>query len=143
MINLRSSNAAPADGEVCAFPSHADFPVGDLTLTTWVDEAGDPVFAIESEPLVMRVTNLTTGKMVERDISGTGVITYPDPNSFVLSGNDWAAGFHTSDRPAHNEWIVTRGYMSVKITTVGGNRTRTLLALHGPSEDLCQTLSWH
>lgn len=127
-------------GEVCAFPSHADFPVSDLTTRTWTDAAGTPVFAIESGPLIMKVTNLATGRSVERDISGTGVITYPDPDSFVLSGNDWSAGFHTGDHP-HNQWIVASTFMSVKISTVAGKSTRTLLALAGPYEDLCKTLA--
>jgi hypothetical protein len=128
-------------GEVCAFPSHAEFPVSDLTTRTWTDAAGTPVIAVESGPLTMRVTNLTTGKTVDRDISGTGVITYPDPDSFVLSGNDWSAGFHTADRPVHNQWIVAGTYMSVKITTTAGKTTRALLALRGPYEDLCKTLA--
>jgi hypothetical protein len=128
-------------GEVCAFPSHSTFPVDDLTQKTWVDDAGNPVFAVESGPLVMRTTNLATGRTVERDVSGTGVLTYPAPDAFVLSGNDWVAGFHTGDRPVHNRWIVAYGYMSVKITSTPSGTSRTLLALRGPHEDLCATLA--
>lgn len=128
-------------GEVCAFPAHAEFPVSDLTTRTWTDAAGTPVFAIESGPLVMKVTNLANGKTVVRDISGTGVITYPDPDSYILSGNDWSAGFHTTDRPVHNRWIVASTFMSVEITTVDGTTSRKLLALDGPYEDICATLS--
>ncbi len=128
-------------GEVCPFPSHADFPVSDLTQRTWYDAAGNPVFAVDSGPLVIRVTNLATGRTIERDISGSGTVTYPDPDSFVLSGGDWSAGFHTSDTPVHNHWIVSRGYMSVRITTTAGVTSRTLLALRGPYEDLCRTLA--
>lgn len=127
-------------GEVCAFPTSAVFPVSDLTTQTWTDAAGTPVFAIESGPLVMHVTNLANGKSVERDISGTGVVTYPDPDSFILSGNDWSAGFHTGDQP-HNQWIVASTFMSVKISTVAGRTSRTLLALAGPYEDICKTLA--
>lgn len=128
-------------GEVCAFPSHSEFPVDDLTLQTWTDASGKPVFAIESGPLVMRTTNLLTGRTVESDISGTGVITYPDPDSYILSGNDWAAGFHTTDRPVHNKWIIASTFMSVKITQKDGVISRTLLSLAGPYEDLCRTLA--
>lgn len=127
-------------GEVCAFPTSAEFPVSDLTTRTWTDAAGTPVFAIESGPLVMKVTNLANGKSAVRDISGTGVVTYPDPDSYILSGNDWSAGFHTGDRP-HNRWIVASTFMSVEISTVAGVTTRTLLALAGPYEDLCKTLA--
>ena len=97
-------------GEVCAFPSHTDFPVDDLTLKTWVDAAGDPVFAEESGPLIQRSTNLDTGKTVERDISGSGVITYPDADSFVLSGND---GRWCGSRPSRAQQVDHRGAVHV------------------------------
>ncbi|MGW5354571.1 hypothetical protein ACWERV_29145 [Streptomyces sp. NPDC004031] len=128
-------------GEVCAFPTHTEFPVSDLRMRTWTDSAGTPVFSIEDGPLLMKVTNLDSGESIVRDISGTGVITYPTPDSYVLSGNDWSAGFHTTDRPVHNKWIVASTFMSVKVTTVGGTTSRELLALSGPSEDICTTLS--
>jgi hypothetical protein len=128
-------------GEVCPFATHADFPVSDLTLRTWEDGTGKPVFSVESGPLVMKVTNLANGKSVVRDIGGTGTLTYPDADDEVLSGNDWSAGFHTGDRPVHNRWIVAYGYMSVRLTTVDGVTTRTLLKLTGPYEDLCRTLA--
>ncbi len=130
-----------AAGEVCPFPARADFPVSRLTLKTWYDRAGHPVFATEGGPLLMRATNLSTGRSVVRDISGSGVITSPTPTSMILSGTDWSAGFHTSDRPAHNAWIVARGYMSVELTATAATTSRTLLALRGPWEDLCKTLS--
>jgi hypothetical protein len=131
-----------AAGEMCSFPARADFPVSDLTEKTWYDRAGDPVFSTESGPLIMRATNLATGRSVLRDVSGSGIATYPDADSFILSGNDWSAGFHTTDRPVHNAWIVAYGYMSVKVTTApDGTTSRTLLALHGPHENLCDTLS--
>lgn len=110
-------------------------------MKTWNDKAGNPVFSLESGPLVMRVTNLATGESVVRDISGSGTVVYPDANSFILSGGDWSASFHTNDRPAHNRWIITRGFMSVKVSTVDGVSSRQLLALRGPFEDLCMTLA--
>jgi hypothetical protein len=127
-------------GEVCPFASHADFPVNDLTLRTWYDDEGRPVFATESGPLVMDVTNLATGRTVTRDISGSGTITYLDDGSYILSGGDWGAGFHTADRPVHNKWIISRGSMSVQIATENGTTSRRLLDLRGPYEDLCKTL---
>lgn len=128
-------------GEVCSFPSHSDFPVSDLTLKTWTDAAGTPVFATETGALIMRSTNLLTGRTVDSDVSGDGVITYTDADSYILSGNDWVAGFHTTDRPVHNKWIVASTFMSVKITVKDGVASRSLLALAGPYEDLCRTLA--
>lgn len=133
---------APRDnpaGDVCPFGMHTEFPVADLTLRTWSNDAGDPVYAIESGPLVARVTNTGTGETVERDISGTGSHTYPDKHTDILSGGDWAGVLHAGDEPA-NKLLISRGYMSVKITTKGDRTHRELLALDGEYEDLCETL---
>lgn len=131
--------AYPA-GEVCDFPSTAVFPVSDLTLQTWTDQDGNPLFAVESGPLVMTVTNLDTGESVTRDIGGTGVINYFDDGSYTLTGYDWAATFHTGDSP-HNKWFVAKDFMSVKLSPDGdGGWHHTLLAAAGRVEDLCETL---
>ncbi len=136
---VEQSFSYPA-GEVCAFPSHTEFPVSDLTLTTWTDGDGQPLFAVESGPLVMTVTNLETGESVTRDIGGTGVIDYFDDGSYTLTGNDWAAPFRSGDSP-HNTWLVARDFMSVKLTPDGeGGHRHTLLAAAGRVEDLCETL---
>ncbi|WP_405161989.1 hypothetical protein OG203_37660 [Nocardia sp. NBC_01499] len=132
-------------GEVCAFPAHVEFPVSDLTQRTWYDDQGRPLFATETGALVLRATNLATGRTVDRDISGDGTLVYPtrDPGDFVLSGGDWSAGMHGTDSPAsaQHHWYISRGFMSVRVTSKGGQTTRQLLALVGPYEDLCAALS--
>lgn len=127
-------------GEVCEFAAHADFPVDDLTLSTWYDDGGRPVFATASGPLVMDVANLANGRTVRRDISGSGTMTYLDDGSHITSGSDWGVGFHTPDRPVHNRWIISRGWMSVQISEENGTTSRRLLELRGEYEDLCETL---
>ncbi|WP_369199320.1 hypothetical protein [Streptomyces sp. PU-14G] len=130
-------------GEVCAFPTHAEFPVVDMVQKTWTNDAGDPVYAVISGPLIMDVTNTDTGKTVRRDLSGTGSLSYPEPgrtDTYVLSGGDWGVGLHTSDRPAHNKWLISRGFMSVRLTKSAGETHRELLTLEGPYENLCETL---
>lgn len=133
-----------ARGEVCPFPAHAEFPVVDMVQKTWTNGAGDPVYAVVSGPLIMDVTNKDTGRTVRRDLSGTGSVTYPEPGDTgtrVLSGGDWGVGLRTGDRPAHDKWLVSRGFMSVRITTSGGETHRELLVLEGRYEDLCRTLA--
>ncbi|MFF8287284.1 hypothetical protein ACF06W_31840 [Streptomyces albus] len=132
-----------ARGEVCPFPADATFPVVDMTQQTWTNDAGDPVYAVISGPLVMEVTNRDTGKTVRRDLSGTGSLSYPDPGSSarVLSGGNWGVGLHTDDGPVHNKWIVSRGFMAVRISESGGETRRELLELEGRYEDLCKTLA--
>ncbi|MDJ1131824.1 hypothetical protein [Streptomyces iconiensis] len=130
-------------GAVCPFPVKGRFPVVDMTQKTWFNDAGDPVYAIVSGPLVMDATNLDTGKTVRRDISGTGTLSYPEPGSdtHILSGGDWGTLLHTGDRPVHNKWLISRGFMAVKYTESGGTTQRELLALEGRYEDLCRTLA--
>lgn len=130
-------------GEVCPFPAHATFPVVDMVQKTWTNDAGDPVYAVVSGPLVMEATNLDTGRTVRRDVSGTGTLTYPEPGTgtHVLSGGDWGAGLHTGDRPVHNRWLISRGFMAVRYSEDGNGTSRELLELSGPYEDLCETLA--
>ncbi|MEC3957549.1 hypothetical protein VMT65_31265 [Nocardia sp. CDC153] len=132
-------------GEVCGFGTHVEFPVSDLTMSVWHDAGGRPVFGTETGALVMRATNTSTGATIERDISGSGSLLYPtlDPADFVLSGNDWSAGIHGGDQPdsAQHHWYLSHGFMSVRVTSANGHTTRQLLALVGPYEDLCVTLS--
>ncbi|WP_209243794.1 hypothetical protein [Streptomyces oryzae] len=130
-------------GEVCPFATHAEFPVVDMVQRTWTNDAGDPVYAVISGPLVMDVTNKETGKTIRRDLSGTGTLVYPEPGSdtHVLSGGDWGVGLHTSDRPEHNKWLVSRGFMAVRIKEGPHGTSRELLVLEGPYEDLCKTLA--
>lgn len=130
-------------GEVCPFPVKARFPVVDMTQKTWTDDDGNPVFAIVSGPLVVDATNLDTGKTVRRDISGTGTYSYPEPGTStrILSGGDWAVGFRSADRPVHNKWLISRGFMSVRVTESNGTTQRELLELDGRYEDLCKTLA--
>ena len=128
-----------ARGEVCAFPTHAKTLVSDMTTKTWTNDAGDPVYSVTSGPLVMRMTNLDTGKSVTRDISGTGSTTYLDENREISSGGDWGAPFHSGDDPA-NKWLISRDFMSVLYTKDGDTKKRKLLALEGRYEDLCRTL---
>ncbi|MFE6776446.1 hypothetical protein [Streptomyces sp. NPDC057702] len=133
-------------GEVCPFRARAEFPVSDLRLRTWTDGAGRPVFAVEDGPLVLRATNLDTGTSVEREVSGTATIGYPEyPRSdvYVMGGDNWATGFHTHDQPG-GRWIISRGYMAVEIrpaTDGSAGTAKRLLALYGPYEDLCATLA--
>ncbi|MBF6331722.1 hypothetical protein [Nocardia transvalensis] len=131
-------------GDVCAFGVHVEFPVSDLTRRVWHDPQGRPVHGTETGALVLRATNVDTGKTVERDVSGDGTLLYPtlDPADYVLSGRDWAAGIYATDQPAQarNHWYISRGFMSVRITSHDGQTSRELLALAGPYEDLCQTL---
>ncbi|WP_433663141.1 hypothetical protein ACQPW1_14000 [Nocardia sp. CA-128927] len=124
-------------GDVCAFPAHVEFPVSDLTQSTWYDDQGRPLFGTETGALVLRATNLDTGRTVERDISGDGTLVFPtrDPGDFVLSGRDWSAGMHGTDSPAsaQHHWYIARGFMSVRVTSKDGQTSRQLLALVGPT----------
>jgi len=132
-------------GEVCSFAVHVTFPVNEVIQRTWMNDAGQPVFAIASGLLIAQVTNVATGRSTVADLNQTGTYSYPGDGSFILSGNGGVlAGFHTGDTP-HNKLIFSpvsaHSFFSARVATVNGNTTRTLLQLSGPYEDLCQVLA--
>jgi hypothetical protein len=131
-----------AAGVVCAFPMHVTFPVNRVKQLTWTSDAGTPVYATATGVLVMRVTNTANGRTVVRDISGNGTLAYPDPTSFVLSGNAFAAFLHSGDSPSGEALVIGwNGFAAVRAATVNGVTTRTVLTLTGPYENLCKTLA--
>jgi hypothetical protein len=121
---------------------HITFPVNRVKLLTWTNDAGTPVYETGTGRLTMRVTNTATGRTAVRDISGNGAFAYPDPTSFVLSGNAFVAFFHPGDSPSGQALVIGwNGFAAVRVTTVNGVTTRTLLTLTGPHENLCRTLA--
>lgn len=137
--------APPRDypaGEVCAFPMHVDFPVNEVVQSTWTDDAGAPVFAIATGALTVKVTNVATGRSVTRSADGTGNYSFPDPTSSVLTGSEFAAFLHRTDSPPGRALIFGKhDFAAVRVATVDGQTTRTVLYQKGHPEDLCRTLS--
>ncbi|KAA2253891.1 hypothetical protein F0L68_31980 [Solihabitans fulvus] len=129
-------------GVVCRFHTRLEFLANEVVTRTWSNDAGAPVFATATGKLVIRVTNVDSGRSVDRDISGNGTLSYPTPDSYVLSGPGIAAALTTQDTP-HNKFVVVseRGYIAERVVMVGGQKRRTVLHLIGPYEDLCHTLA--
>jgi hypothetical protein len=137
--------APPVDfaaGDVCAFGIHVTFFDNNVEQRTWSNDAGQPVFATAVGALKMRVTNTSTGRSVVADISGNGTYSYPGDGSFILSGNQFAAFMHSGDSPPNELLVIGKnGFAAVRVATVNGTRTKTVLTLKGPHRDLCQSLA--
>lgn len=131
-----------AAGDICAFGIHVTFFDNHVEQRTWSNDAGQPVFATAVGTLKMRVTNTSTGRSVVANISGNGTYSYPGDGSFILSGNQFAAFMHPGDSPPNELLVIGKnGFAAVRVATVNGTRTKTVLTLKGPHEDLCQTLA--
>ena len=131
-----------AAGVVCTFPMHVTFFDNHVVQRTWSNDAGQPVFATATGTLKMRVTNTATGRSVVSDISGNGTYSYPGDGSFILSGNEFAAFMRTGDSPPNELLVIGKnGFAAVRVATVNGKATKTVLTLKGPHENLCPALA--
>ncbi|MFC5183881.1 hypothetical protein [Actinomadura harenae] len=138
-------NYPPAEyaaGDVCPFPVHVDSPVNQVTIESWSNDAGQPVYDVGYGPLNIRARNMWTGKTVVRWISGNATFSYPDPTSHILTGNEIAETLHKGDNPPNHLYIIgKRDYSAIRVATVNGHTTKTILYLSGHPEDLCKTLA--
>ena len=127
-------------GEVCDFPLAGTFPVNEQQAYVLRDADGSVRAEYVTGRLVGRFTNTATGETVERDLSGSGVVTYRSDGSQRFTAVGAAAiGFHTGDRPANI--FEVNGARSVVVVDFAADGRRTRLVQGGPYEDLCATLS--
>jgi hypothetical protein len=144
VVSVEWDTSVPADpfdyppGEVCVFPMHVEFPVNGMRdLITRYSDGSRTEFI--TGPLRGRYTNLTTGRTIERDLSGDGVLEFRPDGGFLLSVVGGAGiGFHGDDNPAHVYQV--NGPRSVVVVDLPVEGAHTRLLQVGPYEDLCRTL---
>ncbi|MEV5576385.1 hypothetical protein AB0L06_40685 [Spirillospora sp. NPDC052269] len=131
-----------AAGDVCPFPVHFDSPISDVTIESWTNDAGQPVYDVGYGPLNIRARNVWTGKTVTRWIGGNATFSYPDSISHILTGNEIAEIFYKGDNPPNHLYIIgKKDYAAIRSATVNGHTTKSFLYLSGHPEDLCKTLA--
>jgi hypothetical protein len=128
-----------AAGDVCAFAVHGDI-VSDhelvRTLQTYPD--GTPREQEFVGPLVIRYTNVSTGKSVERNLTGTGWWFFDQDGTISGHGvGHMGIGVHAvNTSPPPGEYVLTGSFDFV--LNPDGTRTFTV---QGTVENLCQTLA--
>jgi hypothetical protein len=128
-----------AAGELCPFALTSKVLLDrEYVRTTSEFPNGDPRREEYVGPLVVRVTNVDTGRSVQRDLSARGVVTYDRDGSysFALQGPA-AVGFYPGDSLTPGYYVL-RARHTVRFEL---NGTRHLIADHGRKENLCATLS--
>jgi len=129
-----------AAGDVCEFAVHGDI-VRDhefvRTLQTYPD--GTPKEQEFVGPLVIRFTNMSTGKSVVRDLTGTGWWFYDQDGTIRGHGvGHMAIGIHAvNTSPPPGEYVLTGEFDFV----LHPDGTRNFTIQHGQAENLCQTLA--
>ncbi|MGL4177763.1 MAG: hypothetical protein ACRCSN_17025 [Dermatophilaceae bacterium] len=128
-------------GDLCPFELRSE-PVFDQVYTritkTYAD--GSPKRQEYSGPLVVRLTNSTSGESIQRDLSGRAVATYAPDGGFEFRIQGPAAvGFR-----AYRGDSLPTGYYVLRGTHVvsfAADGARTLTVDRGTEENVCQTLS--
>ncbi len=108
------------------------------TLATFAD--GKPRIQEVKGPLVVRYTNLDSGRSVRRNLTGRALVTYGADGSFkeTLEHGHFAAGLSASDLGGPGFFVLTGSGFGLAVAADG---SRTLSLGTGRVENLCTTLS--
>ena len=128
--------------DVCpTFSIVADFLVNRVYVTTFTDASGDPLRAIATGSLKVRLTNRESGDSVVRNLSGPGTTIYhPDGSRTVVARGPWPFFYFPGELFPGSEgsFTVHRGRVVIEFAPDG---TQTIVSESGTTEDLCATLS--
>src|SRR5437773_3135955 len=80
-------------GQLCTFPVHFDILKQKEYATTFTDENGNPVRALVSGSLVVKMTNLTNGHSITVNASGPAEITFLSDGSQIARSKGQAIVF--------------------------------------------------
>lgn len=135
----RSEPFTAAAGTLCRFQLHSGIVLDrEYSRTTARFADGSARTQEFVGPLVVRVTNVVTGRSVQRDLSARAVVQYHRDGSFEFHLQGPAAvGFHPGDRHRRG-YFVLRGLHVVHFAADG---TRTVTVDQGREENLCSTLT--
>lgn len=138
--SFRSSPFTDAAGTVCDF-SLTGTPVRDeeqyRTLASYPN--GDPKVQQFRGPLYFRFTNESTGRSVQRNLSGGAFFRYGEHGEFQgLFLNNGGVAVHVGNRGFPAGYWVLHGQFLV---TDDGAGARDIDVFHASAEDLCTTLA--
>lgn len=137
----RSAPFELAAGVRCPF-ALAGTPVRDRerirTLETFAD--GKPRVQEVDGPLVVRYTNIDTGRSVRRHLTGRALVTYGADGSFdeTLEHGHFAVGLGATDPGGPGFFVLKGSGFSLAVAADG---SRTLRLGTGRVENLCTTLA--
>lgn len=108
------------------------------TLATFED--GKPRIQEVDGPLVVRYTNVDTGRSVRRNLTGRALVTYGGDGSFVetLEHGHFAVGLSATDPGGPGFFVLTGSGFSLAVAADG---SRILSLGTGRVENLCTTLA--
>jgi hypothetical protein len=131
----------PADfaaGELCAFPVHVAILRDQETITMWFDGSGNPEHLLITGPLVLGVSNASTGRTIDLNVPGPVQIDLASDGSstWTFYGPSMIGGL-PAPLPGGGLYL-NNG--PVRMSDSAANEV-TILSQHGHAADLCGPLS--
>lgn len=138
-VRSPATNFTSPAGDLCPFELRSTVLFDRVYVrTTSTFPNGSPRRQEYAGPLVVRLTDASTGRSIVRDLSGRAVATYARDGShdFTLDG-PVAIGFRPDDSLPRGYYVL-RGHHTVHFAADG---TRTMTRDRGREENTCRTLA--
>jgi hypothetical protein len=138
-VRYHTPSFTAAAGDLCSFRLRSKVLFDrEFVRTPQRFRSGDPRVEQYSGPLVVRLTNLHTGRSIIRNLSGYGVINYHRNGSYDFRIHGPAGvGFHPGDSLAPGFYLL-RGDHLVRFTA---KDKRIVVMDRGSEVNLCEKLS--
>lgn len=126
-------------GVACSFPVANEPVTNRLVTTTFPADANGDVVQLTTGTVVMRVTNVETGKSLTLNISGPGRFTFRADGTTTLE--TWGNWVNLGRDPVTGEvqFLLTSG--RVVVDFAAPNTFGTFTSMAGRASDLCAALS--
>jgi hypothetical protein len=127
-------------GSRCPFTLRSDVLADDERIRTLqTDPNGDPRLQEVVGLLLVRYTNVESGQSVERNLTGTALVEFPDDGGFVLTlvGGHMAIGLPPTVEGGPAFLVFTGTGLTLDLNADG---SRTITYGNGQVENICDTL---
>jgi hypothetical protein len=124
--------------QFCGYPIDVEVPVNNEYITTFFDQAGNPVRTIITGQLISSFTNVQTDETIVRQTSGPVFTYFHQDGSVTVVASGISAIFLFPGDPGGPALLITAGPTTLQIDS---NNTLTSVSLGRVLEDICTTLS--
>jgi hypothetical protein len=137
-VYVPTADLGPTTG-ICAFPVQITVLANNGYFTTFYDKAGNVTKGLSSGHITVRITNVSTGYSVTRNITGPGFWTFTSNGLTIRAEGPWLFVFFPGEvvSGAPGRLLYTTG----RVFFSPSSSPETWRIVGGTVEDLCVTLA--